>query len=126
MRAGPNAMVQCAGEDAACPQFGDHAISADARCRRIEEDQVRLGLIDGDAGNLREAAGERAGIGMIVGEPVDMMIERVEAGSGANTALTHRASETLFPAPDFINERIRSGDHSPDRCAEALADVDPN
>ena len=70
-------MIKCACENATSSQFGDHAIRADARCRRIEEDQVGFRLIDRHTGNLREAPRKGSGIGVVVGKPLDMMIEGI-------------------------------------------------
>jgi hypothetical protein len=57
---------------------------------------------------------------MIVGEAVDVMVERVDAGGGANAGLPHRSTEALFPAPDIVDEGARSRDDAADRRAEAF------
>ena len=62
---------------------------------------------------------------MIVGETVDVMVERVDAGRRANAGLPHRSAEALFPAPDVIDEGARSRDDAADRRAEAFREIDP-
>ena len=54
--------------------------------------------------DLRQAAGERARIGVVVGEAIDVMVERVDAGGGADAGLPHRAAEALLPLPHRVDE----------------------
>ena len=73
-----------------------------------------------DAGDLREAARQCPGIGVIVRQPVDMMVERMDTGGCANAGLTHRAAEALFPAPYLVDEIARTCDSRADRCAQSF------
>ena len=86
----------------------------------LEEHQIGLGLLHLDAVDLRQAARQRPRIGVIVGEAVDVMVERVDAGRGADAGLPHRSAEPLLPAPDVVDESARAGNHAADRRAEAL------
>ena len=63
---------------------------------------------------------QRAGIGVIVGEAIDMVVERVDAGGRANSGLPHRTAEALLPAPDIVDEIAGARDHAADRRAETL------
>jgi hypothetical protein len=57
---------------------------------------------------------------VIVGEAVDVMVERVDAGGRSNAGLPHRSAEPLLPAPDVVDELARTGNHAADRRAEAF------
>ena len=57
---------------------------------------------------------------MILGQPFDVVVEGVEAGGGADAALTQRAAEPLLPAPGAVDERGRAAQHGAERGAEAL------
>src|SRR5882757_8927125 len=68
-------------------QARHHVVAADTGAIRLEEDQVGFGLLYFHALDLREAARECPGIGVIVGKPVDVVVERVNAGGGADAGL---------------------------------------
>src|SRR6185312_12432827 len=106
MRAGANAAVHHREQDAALAQGLDHFGAGDAGAVRLEEYQIGLGLLHLDAIDLRQSPRPR--IGVIVGEAVDVMVERVDAGRGANTGLPHRPAEALLPAPDVVDEGART------------------
>ena len=55
----------------------------------LEEYEVGLGLLHFDALDLRQAPRQRAGVGVILRQPVDMVVERVNAGRGADAGLAH-------------------------------------
>ena len=120
MRAGANAAVHHREQNAALAQGLDHLVAGDAGAVRLEEHQIGLGLLHLDAVDLRQPARQRARIGVIVGEAVDVMVERVDAGRGANAGLPHRSAEALFPAPDVVDEGARTRNHAADRRAEAF------
>ena len=120
MGAGADAAVHHGEQHAALAQRLDHLVAGDAGAVGLEEHQIGLGLLHLDAVDLRQPARQRAGIGVIVGEAVDVMVERVDAGRGADAGLPHRAAEALLPAPDLVDEVARAGDHAADRRAEAL------
>ena len=75
----------------------------------VEKDQVGVGAFDGDAGDLGEFAGEDAGVLVIFGEAVDVVVEAVEAGCGDHAGLAEGAADALFPAPGFADEIGRAG-----------------
>jgi hypothetical protein len=41
---------------------------------------------------------------VIVGQPVDVVVERVDAGGGTDAGLPHRSAKPLLPAPDLVDE----------------------
>ena len=84
MGAGPDAAIHHGEQDASLPQARDHVVAADAGAVRLEEHQVGLRLLHIDAGDLRQSPRQCPGVAVILRQPVDMVIERVSAGSGAN------------------------------------------
>ena len=120
MGAGANAAVHHGEQDAALAQGLDHFVAGDASAVRLEEHQIGLGLLHLDAVDLRQPARQRPRIGVIVGEAVDVMVERVDAGGRSNAGLPHRPAEALLPAPDVVDEGARTRNHAADRRAEAF------
>ncbi len=51
-----------------------------------------------------ERLGERARAGVVLGEPLDVVIERVEPGRRHDPRLTHRAAEEVLLAPRAIHQ----------------------
>src|SRR5690349_24328036 len=115
MRTGADAALHHGDLHAALAQGADHGLAGYARAVGLEKDEVGFGLLHLDAGNLRKSARQRAGVGVILRQPVDMMVERVGAGGGANAGLAHRSAESLLPAPDLIDEVARARDNRTDR-----------
>ena len=62
---------------------------------------------------------------MIVRQPIDVVVERMDASRRANAGLAHRTTEALLPAPDLIDEFAGAGDNSADRRAQSLREIDP-
>src|SRR5690606_34747725 len=79
-----------------------------------------------DAGDAREALGEAAGIGMVVDEPGDVLVERMEAARGRDAGLAHGAAESLLEAPGAGDVRLAAGEDRADRRAQALGEVQPD
>ena len=68
----------------------------------------------------RETVGQPARVAVIVGQPLDVMLERVEAGGGEDAGLAHAAAEHLADAVHAVDELRRAADQRADRRAEAL------
>ena len=81
---------------------------------------------DRDAGDLGEAVGQEAGVGVVVREAVDVVVEGVEAGGGDDAGLAHGAAELMLHTPGLGDEVAGSGQDSADGGAEAFAEVDPD
>src|SRR3954469_16319125 len=79
MGAGADTAVHHGQQHAALPQRLDHLVAADAGTIRLEEHQIGFGLLHLDAVDLRQPARQCPRIGVIVGEAVDVMVERVDA-----------------------------------------------
>ena len=93
----------------------------------VEDDDVGLhcGRVDLDAGELGEAFGEELGVGVVLGEALDVVLE-AEAGAGGDDArLAHRAAEHLLVAAGFGDQVGGACEAGADRGAEALGEVDP-
>ncbi len=63
---------------------------------------------------------------MVFGQPVHMVIERMQCRSGQDAGLTHAATQHLAPASRAGNHLRRTDQHGPDRCAEALGQANGN
>ena len=89
MRANTHAMAADDGDhDAFHPHPVRQFVSGQTGGARIEEHQVGLGVLDRQPLNLRQAACQHAGIGMILGQAIDIVIQRIQARRGADAGLT--------------------------------------
>jgi hypothetical protein len=68
--------------------------------------------------------GEQPGVLVVLGEPVDVVVEGVEPGGGQDADLPHPAAHPLAPDPRFRDRLVRADHQRPDRGAEALAQAD--
>ena len=55
----------------------------------VEEHQIGVRLLDRDARHLAQAACKGLGVAMVVGQPIHVMVERMQAGGGADAGLAH-------------------------------------
>ncbi len=120
MGTGADAAVHHCQQHAARAQRCDHLLSRNAGAVGLEEHQVGFGLLHLDAVDLRQPARQRPRIGVIVGEAIDVMVERIDAGRRTDAGLAHRAAEALLPAPDIVDELAATCDDAADRRAETL------
>src|SRR5256886_4378626 len=92
----------------------------------IAEDHVRFHprQIDVDAGQPAQAFGEAAGVAMVLGEALDHLIERDQAGRGHHSGLAHPAAQHLAHSPRALDERTRPRQHGTDRRAEPLRETE--
>ena len=110
----------------------DHALGFERRAERgrvgdAEHDDVRLDRrrVERDPVDRGQPFGEPARVGVVVGQPLDVVVERVQAGRGDHARLAHRAAPHLLVAPRLGDQLRRAGQHGADRRAEALGQVDP-
>src|SRR5699024_12019181 len=68
--------------------------------------------------------GEQARVRVIVGESVDIVIERVRPRRGENTGLTPARAEALTPLPRFGDPLARPDHERADESAEPLRQTD--
>ena len=62
------------------------------------------GGLDGDARDLGHAPRQGGGVGVVLGQAVDVVLQGVDTGGGVHAALAHRAAEPLLPAPGLADE----------------------
>src|SRR5690606_26498334 len=106
----------------------------DELCRRgaagsgLEEHDVglRFPRRPPDAGNARESRGEPPGIGMVAREPLDVLVEGVQAGGGGDAGLAHGPAEGMLEPAGAGDVRLAAREDRPDRRAQALREVDPD
>ena len=99
---------------------GGHPERSDVDLHEVRLDPVEV------HGHARghEALGERPGTGVVVGEPLDVMVERVHARSRDHARLAHGAAEEVLLAPGALHELPRAGDERPERAAEPLREAE--
>ncbi len=105
--------------DAPLGQRGDQR----RRVVDLEEHEVRLGL--GDVHHPAQRLEQGAGVRVVLGQPLDVVVERVQAGGGEDAGLAHRAAPHLLVAPGAADQLLRPGEDRADRRAEALGEVEP-
>lgn len=92
--------------------------------RRINLEIDKVGLdrakIARQTRNAIDGFGEATGIGMILSQSFDVMIERVQRRPREQAALPHRAAEHFAKAPGSRDGGGVSGQRAPDRAAEAF------
>ena len=91
--------------------------------RDVELDEVGLGAVRIDRKpGLGQTEGQPLRARVVVGEPVDVVVERVDARGGDDPGLAHRAAEEVLEAPRVRHhlglpgeERRRAGSRAPSR-----------
>src|SRR4051812_26156419 len=63
---------------------------------------------------------------MIIGEALDVVLERINSRGGEYARLPHRAAEGVLPAPRALDEVLAPGEHGADGAAEPFAQIDPD
>src|SRR5437879_13090526 len=61
---------------------------------------------------------------MIVGDPVDVVVQRVQRGGGDDPRLAHRASEEVLATSSVRHQLRGTGDQRSERTAEALREAE--
>ena len=76
--------------------------------------------VDLDRGGLREALADDARVHVVVGEALDVVFERVDAGGREDAGLAHRAAEHPAVAHERVDVLRAAGHHRAGRAAEPL------
>src|SRR5713101_8810400 len=69
--------------------------------------------------------GQSLRVGMVVGEPLDVMAERVHSTCGNDPCLAHGPAHLLLAAPRLRDELTRARDGRTHRRSQALGEIDP-
>ena len=73
-----------------------------------------------DAVDVRQAAQRARGRSVVVGQPVHVVVERVQAAGAGDPGLAQRAAQHLLVAPRFGDQLLGAGHDGADRGAEAF------
>ena len=84
------------------------------------EDHVGLYGGDLDAFDGGESIGEEAGVRVVFGQAVDVVLEGVNAGRSQDARLAHAATEHFPPASGFLHEISGAGQNGTDGTPEAF------
>jgi hypothetical protein len=116
------AFVNGVHEDAALFEAGADIDGGDTGGGDVEDDDVTIDLIriDLHAGNVGEAFGEEARVGVIEDEFGRRLIERDHSGGGENSGLPHTAAETLPIEARFGHKIGRAGENGANRSTESF------
>ena len=112
--------------DALVAKARERVRAREAERRDVDLDEVRLDLLesDGDVRASCETLGEQAGTRVVVGEPVDVVLERVDARRGDDPGLAHRAAEEVLLAPGALDQLARAREQRAERAAQALRETE--
>ena len=111
--------------DSCLAKARERLVAAQAERGEVDLDEVGLHLLEID----RQPGGpERLGEGtcarVIVGEPLDVVLEGEDACGGDDPRLPHRAAEEVLLAPCALDQVARAGEESAERAAEALRETE--
>ena len=85
-------------------------------------DRVRVDLYPVE---VRQPGGQHRCVCVILCEPIDVVVERVEAAGCNKPGLAHRPTPHLLVSPRFLDQFGGASEHCSDRTAEPLREVDP-
>ena len=86
-------------QDALGAQPRDGFVRRQAEAGRVELHEIGLDLVDFDGkAGFCQSLREPAGVGVVLRKPVDVVVERVDAGGRHDPGLAHRASEEVLEA----------------------------
>ena len=75
---------------------------------QVDHDDVRIGRDDRACRECRQRRRQRTRVRVIVGEPIDVVVERVERRRGEDAGLSHRAAEQLARRPRALHRFARA------------------
>src|SRR4029453_11739697 len=95
---------------------------------QLEEHDVGLDRrrVEAHARQAGQTLGEPPRVGVVLGQALDVVAERVHAAGRDDAGLAHGAAHLLLAPPRLVDELLRAGERSADRSAEALGEVDPH
>lgn len=101
--------------------------AGDAGGGDVEHNDVRFdrGDVDGDALDFGQALRQRLGLGVVVGEAIDVVLQGIDAGRRDDAGLAHSAAEQVLETPGLGNELLVAGQDAADGATESLREIDP-
>ena len=82
--------------------------------------RMLVGEIDPDAGQLCDGLGQMAGVFVIFGQALDVVVDGVEGRGGENAGLSHPAAEHLAETMRAFDKGGAAGDDRSDRRAQSF------
>jgi hypothetical protein len=71
-----------------------------------------------------QTLGQPPGPRVIVREPLDVVVERVDPGRSDDPRLPHRTAELVLESPGLPHQLVGAGDQRPERAPEPLGEAD--
>ena len=94
---------------------------------RGEVDLHEIGLdpfeVDRDA-RFRQGLRQPSRTSVVVGKPLEVVVERIDAGCGDDPGLAHGAAEEVLLAPGALDQLVRAGEERAERTAKALGEAE--
>ena len=75
-------------------------------------------------GMLADGLGQARGVGVVFGQPIDVVLQRVQGCGGQDAGLPHAAAEQLAVPPGLLHQVLGPGQRRADRGAQPLAEAD--
>ena len=72
-----------------------------------------------------QTVGQHTRVLVVLGQPLDVVVERVEASGRQHSGLPHRPAQHLLPAPGLLDQLARAAQHRAHRRSEPLGEVEP-
>ena len=111
--------------DAGRLQPRDRLAPLEAERGEIDLDEVRLDLLQIDRHpGVVERLREGACASVVVGEPLDVVVERIQARGRDDPRLAHRAAEEVLLTPCALHQLARAGEQRPEWAAEPLRETE--
>ena len=118
-RPGPTAYVRTPCSSSAATNSVAAQPTAPTSSTTMLVSTVAASMAAGAASRARRGEAGRAGV--VVGEPLDVVVEGVEPGRGEDADLAHAGAVALAPDPRLGHLLGRADEHRADRRAQALA-----
>src|SRR5262245_27579898 len=143
---GPRGGLNILGADVEVCDCADHAAIGSAhahavRCEpgdelfrrapamaRIEEDDVGFDLRvhNADAGKTPDHVRQPPGIGMVLRQSFDVVVEGIKSRRRQDARLAHSPAHAVLPGPGVLDEGARARQNAPNRAAKAFRQIEPD
>ncbi len=88
--------------------------------RHLDENHVGMAGFDLYRPDFTQTSGKALRARVILGESLDMMVERVQSGRSQHSALAHAAAKHLAPTPGRGDQGFRAKQDRSNRCTKAF------